>query len=99
MTYWNLVVVSPTKEDYHNHIILLEKQFSGYPNAFHYVRSSWLDTYKDRFVVAWTDQVMHLGTTTMNRYGCLLFFVFYSIYNCPSLIGTLTSCYLYCLRD
>lgn len=75
MTYWNLVVVSPIEEDYHNHIALLGKQFCRYPKALHYVKSSWLDTYRDRFIAAWTDQVMHLGATTMNRYG--LSFVFY----------------------
>jgi len=66
MTYWNLVVLSPTEEDYDNHIALLEKQFSPYLNALDYVRS-WLDTYRDRFVIAWTDRVLHLGATTMNK--------------------------------
>lgn len=76
ITYWNLVVVSSTKEDYHNHIALLEKQFSAYLDALHYVRSSWLDTYKDRFVTTWMDQVMHMGATTTNMYGILFFVLF-----------------------
>lgn len=46
------MVVSPTLKDYHKHIALLEKQFSGYPDALYYVKSSWLDTYRDRFVAA-----------------------------------------------
>lgn len=75
MSYWNLVVMSPTEEDYHNHIALLEKQFSVYPDALDYMMSSWLDTYRDRFVTAWMDQVMHLRATMTNRYGCILFFV------------------------
>lgn len=66
MTYWNLVVLSPIEEDYDNRLALLEKQFSPYPDALDYVWT-WLDTYRDRFVVAWTDRVMHLGATTMNR--------------------------------
>ena len=37
MTYWNLVVLSPTKKDYDNHLTLLEKQFSPYPDALDYM--------------------------------------------------------------
>ena len=40
ITYWNLVVVSPTEEDYYNHIALLEKQFCGYLEALHYMKSN-----------------------------------------------------------
>ncbi|KAM1104236.1 hypothetical protein TB1_012067 [Malus domestica] len=32
-----------------------------------YVINTWLNPYKERFVVAWIDKFMHFGNTTSNR--------------------------------
>ena len=33
-----------------------------------YMKQTWLIPHKERFVVVWTNKVMHLGNTTTNRY-------------------------------
>ena len=64
---WNMLVSSSTEEHYNVQFNLFLKEFITYSAALQYVRSSWLDAYKDRFVAAWMDKVMHLGNTTKNR--------------------------------
>ncbi|XP_061990742.1 uncharacterized protein LOC133709124 [Rosa rugosa] len=64
---WNTVVSSATEGEYWKNLKELESKFSTYPNELQYVKSNWLDNYKERFVVAWTDTCMHIGTTTSNR--------------------------------
>ena len=44
----------------------MESDFSKYPKALTYVRNVWLDKYKEKFVAAQTNPVMHLGNTTSN---------------------------------
>ena len=39
----------------------------NYPKFLHYVRTTILDTLKDKIVRAWTDLVLHLGCKTTNR--------------------------------
>ena len=46
---------------------LFLKEFNRYQKAIQYVRGSWLDPYKDRFVAAWTARFMHFGNITTNR--------------------------------
>ncbi|XP_057496891.1 uncharacterized protein LOC130781651 isoform X1 [Actinidia eriantha] len=64
---WNMVVLSSTEGEYIQQLATFNKEFSTYPEALEYVTSSWLDTYKDRFVAAWTDTCMHCGNATTNR--------------------------------
>ncbi|KAL7228955.1 hypothetical protein ACSBR2_007619 [Camellia fascicularis] len=49
---WNMLVTLSSEE--------LHSEFSTYQDALHYVTLSWLDTYKSKFVAAWTDTFMHL---------------------------------------
>ncbi|XP_057488525.1 protein FAR1-RELATED SEQUENCE 2-like [Actinidia eriantha] len=64
---WNMVVLSSTEGEYIQQLATFNKEFSTYPEALEYVTSSWLDTYKNRFVAAWTDTCMHCGNATTNR--------------------------------
>ncbi|XP_050379563.1 uncharacterized protein LOC126796892 [Argentina anserina] len=64
---WNTVVGSTSEYEYWKNLKDLESKFSSYPSAVNYVKNSWLDKYKERFVVACTDNCMHIGTTTSNR--------------------------------
>ena len=75
MTYWNLMVVSPIEEDYHNHIALLEKQFCGYPEALHYVKSNWLDTYRVGLLQPGQTKLCIWGPQRRIGMVCLLFFI------------------------
>ncbi|KAL7206120.1 hypothetical protein ACSBR2_018931 [Camellia fascicularis] len=64
---WNMLVMSSYEEVYMQRLSLLYSEFSTYQDALHYVTSSWLDTYKSKFVAAWTDTFMHFGNSTTNR--------------------------------
>ncbi|XP_062012413.1 uncharacterized protein LOC133728965 [Rosa rugosa] len=64
---WNTVVGSTTESEYWANLLEFESKFSTYPNELRYLKRTWLDNYKERFVVAWTDTCMHIGTTTSNR--------------------------------
>ncbi|KAL7208658.1 hypothetical protein ACSBR1_030404 [Camellia fascicularis] len=63
---WNMLVMSSSEEVYMQRLSLLYSEFSTYQDALHYVISSWLDTYKSKFVAAWTDTFMHFGNSTTN---------------------------------
>ncbi|XP_028071740.1 uncharacterized protein LOC114274068 [Camellia sinensis] len=63
---WNMLVMSSSEEVYMQRLSLLYSEFSTYEDALHYVTSSWLDTYKSKFMTAWTDTFMHFGNSTTN---------------------------------
>ncbi|XP_052300876.1 PKS-NRPS hybrid synthetase cheA-like [Citrus sinensis] len=67
ITNWNILVLSATKDHYMQHLRLLESEFVRYQEVIDYVKNTWLDKYKEKFVAAWTDSIMHLGNTTSNR--------------------------------
>jgi len=46
----------------------LKEDFRDFPKVLEYVKTTWIDKYKERFDTCWTDIVMHFGTTTTNRY-------------------------------
>ena len=43
---------------------------------FDYVNQTWLTPHKERFVKAWTNKVIHLGSTTTIRYKNSKFLLF-----------------------
>jgi hypothetical protein len=65
---WNTVVYSSTVKEYVAHCATLVKEFRTYPDAIKYVNENWLVRYREKFVSAWTDNCMHLGNTSTNRY-------------------------------
>ena len=65
--YWNMLVHSSTEQEYIDHLRKLNQEFSTYPSVLQYVKDSWLDEYKERFVFVWVDKCMHFGNTTSNR--------------------------------
>ncbi|XP_052289406.1 uncharacterized protein LOC127899726 [Citrus sinensis] len=67
ITSWNILVLSATKDHYMQHLRLLESEFVRYQESIDYVKNTWLDKYKEKFVAAWTNSIMHLGNTTSNR--------------------------------
>jgi len=68
MNAWDFVVNSSNEREYMQRLALFEKVCSGFSNFSEYVKNMWLIPYKEKFVTSWTNQVMHLGNTTTNRY-------------------------------
>jgi hypothetical protein len=69
MAAWNIIVNASTKEMYTDVVLQFRAVCEKYLNLLKYVESTILDQVKEKFVCAWTDQVMHLGHTTSNRIG------------------------------
>ncbi|XP_048424670.1 uncharacterized protein LOC125467934 [Pyrus x bretschneideri] len=64
---WNVLVTSPTENDYIRELAVLQREFSMYTEVMEYVTNTWLNPFEDRFVSAWTDMIMHFGNVTSNR--------------------------------
>ncbi|KAH7838134.1 hypothetical protein Vadar_022472 [Vaccinium darrowii] len=64
---WDLLVMSENTKQYNAHLKLMKRDFQTVPEAIEYVEQSWLGPYKEMFVAAWIDKVMHLGNYTSNR--------------------------------
>ncbi|XP_004300313.1 PREDICTED: uncharacterized protein LOC101306139 [Fragaria vesca subsp. vesca] len=66
---WKLLVESPTEADLEQRIMQLRTEFCKYPKILDYVTDTLLEPYKEMFVAAWTDKVMHLGWS-QGTWGC-----------------------------
>lgn len=64
---WNVLVISESVAQYDECLSNLKDKFEMFPKALAYVEKNWLAPYKERFVGAWTDKVMHFGHLTSNR--------------------------------
>ncbi|KAG5521641.1 hypothetical protein RHGRI_034013 [Rhododendron griersonianum] len=64
---WGLVVLSASVTQYEERLRALKRDFQMFPTSLDYVEKNWLIPYKERFVGAWTDKVMHFGNLTSNR--------------------------------
>lgn len=57
-----------TISEYEQGLATLKRDFAVYnSSAIEYIENTWLGPYMDRFVAAWTDNIMHLGNLTSNR--------------------------------
>ncbi|KAL7111232.1 hypothetical protein ACP275_05G075400 [Erythranthe tilingii] len=64
---WSILVKQESEELFNSKLATIEIKFSNYPGVLSYIKHTWLDPYKDRFVSAYTDTCMHLGVYTSNR--------------------------------
>ncbi|KAK7393758.1 hypothetical protein VNO78_22322 [Psophocarpus tetragonolobus] len=67
MDAWDVVVNSPNEGEYMQRLALFERVCSDFPIFGDYVKKAWLIPHKEKFVTAWTNQVLHLGNTTTSR--------------------------------
>ncbi|GAU43672.1 hypothetical protein TSUD_302350 [Trifolium subterraneum] len=64
---WKNVVLSSNEVEYGLQLNEFEQTCVNSSKFLDYVKNSWLNNYKERFVAAWTNKVMHLGNTSTNR--------------------------------
>ena len=69
MDAWGSVVDSPNESEYERRVAKLEDVCARFPVFVDYIKKTWLNPHKEKFVSAWVDKVMHLGNITTNRYG------------------------------
>jgi len=67
MASWNMLVMAKSEEDFDQLFSRLNDDFHDFPQVLAYMKTTWIDKYKERFVACWIDTVMHLGNTTSNR--------------------------------
>ncbi|KAJ1388696.1 MULE transposase domain [Sesbania bispinosa] len=67
MGAWMSLMHSATERDYEMRLTYFEQLCSSFPTLLDYVKNTWLIPHKEKFVAAWTNMVMHLGTTSTNR--------------------------------
>ncbi|KAJ1391177.1 MULE transposase domain [Sesbania bispinosa] len=67
MDVWMSLMHSPTKADFEMNLAHFEQVCSTWGLFMTYVKHTWLMPHKEKFVDAWINKNMHLGTTTTNR--------------------------------
>ncbi|XP_052175667.1 protein FAR1-RELATED SEQUENCE 5-like [Diospyros lotus] len=67
MLQWNLLVFASTEIEYQSLLSDLMVEYHAYEGALDYVRNTWLNDYKEKFIAAWTNKVLHFGNVTTNR--------------------------------
>ncbi|XP_074276919.1 protein FAR-RED ELONGATED HYPOCOTYL 3-like [Silene latifolia] len=64
---WTQMARSITVEEFKENEELMYKTYSFIPGLEKYCKNTWIDKYKERFVSAWTNKVLHFGNVTTNR--------------------------------
>ncbi|KJZ70634.1 hypothetical protein HIM_09954 [Hirsutella minnesotensis 3608] len=66
--FWHYIIGSPSEDAFKERVEQFEKQYlPEYLNQVGYVKSFWLEQYKEKLVKAWVDQHTHFGNTATSR--------------------------------
>jgi len=68
MEAWGSLVDCPSEQQFDGCLKKFEIACSPWPMVVDYVNQTWVIPHKERFLKVWTNKVMHLGSTTTNRY-------------------------------
>lgn len=65
---WHSIVASPNETIFQERLTSLERKYAGtYTEAVGYIRTTWLDPFKERIVRAWVDKHLHFGNVATSR--------------------------------
>ncbi|KAH1229382.1 PKS-NRPS hybrid synthetase [Glycine max] len=67
MDNWGNLVDCPLEQEFPEHLQRFQVVCSPWPMFTDYVCETWIIPHKEKFILAWTNKVMHLGNTTTNR--------------------------------
>ncbi|KAH1257697.1 hypothetical protein GmHk_03G007612 [Glycine max] len=67
MDSWGNLVDCPSEQEFPEHLQRFQVACSLWPMFIDYVCETWIVPHKEKFILAWTNKVMHLGNTTTNR--------------------------------
>ncbi|KAH1127990.1 hypothetical protein GYH30_016532 [Glycine max] len=67
MDSWGNLVDCPSEQEFPEHLQRFQVVCSPWPMFTDYVCETWIVPHKEKFILAWTNKVMHLGNTTTNR--------------------------------
>jgi len=68
MNAWGTLVDCPSEQQFDECLKRFEMVCSPWPMFIDYIKDTWIIPHKEKFVTAWTNKVMHLGNTTINKY-------------------------------
>jgi len=68
MDNWGTLVDCPSEQQFADSLQKFQIACSPWPMFIDYVNDTWIIPLKEKFIIAWTNKVMHLGNTTTNRY-------------------------------
>ena len=68
MDAWESLVDCPSEHQFDDFLKKFEISRSPWPMFVDYVNETWIIPHKEKFVIAWTNKVMHLENPTTNRY-------------------------------
>jgi hypothetical protein len=67
-TSWHLIVASPNEEVYKERLADFERKYvTKYVQEVGYIKTTWLEPYKERIVKAWVDKHLHFGNVATSR--------------------------------
>jgi len=66
---WQTLIHSSSTDSYQQKWVAMCEKYSQYPRVIPYLADTWLRPYKERFITAWTDTCMHLGSNSSQRYS------------------------------
>lgn len=68
-TSWHAIVASPTEVIFQERLADFEHKYAEkYTEAVGYVRTTWLDPFKEKIVRAWVDKHLHFGNVATSRH-------------------------------
>ncbi|KAH1249253.1 Protein FAR1-RELATED SEQUENCE 5 [Glycine max] len=67
MDNWGTLVDCPSEHQFHKSHQKFQVACLPWPMFIDYVNDTWIIPHKEKFITAWTNKVMHLGSTTTNR--------------------------------
>jgi antitoxin component HigA of HigAB toxin-antitoxin module len=67
--FWHLIIASSTEKLYEERLANFERKYAeNYPEPVGYIKTYWLEPYKERLVKAWVDKHLHFGNIATSRY-------------------------------
>ncbi|RKK51097.1 hypothetical protein BFJ69_g17956 [Fusarium oxysporum] len=65
---WHSIVASPTEAIFQERLASFERKYAEkYTEAVGYIKTFWLEPYKERIVKAWVDKYLHFGNIATSR--------------------------------
>lgn len=66
--FWHSIVASPTEMIFQERLASFERTYAEkYTDVIGYIRTTWLDPFKERIVKAWVDKDLHFGNIATSR--------------------------------
>ena len=66
--FWHSIISSPDEEAFKERVLEFERKYvPEYIQEVGYIKTTWLDPYKEKLVKAWVDQHTHFGNVVTSR--------------------------------